>query len=129
MDIEVTGLDPVLTEQFVKFCCKQLNISPPKIFVEGWDSPLFNKANGLCYEVEHNYEYLIMVYVTDRNITEIYNTIAHELIHVEQFLNKELNNHIKREKPIYSERWWEKEASIKSLDLVKKYVDILHAMV
>lgn len=129
MKIEVTDLDPVLTEQFVQFCCDELEIYPENIFVEGWDTPLFNKATGLCYEVEHNYEYLIMVYTKDRNITSIYNTIAHEMVHVKQFIKEDLVNHVEKEKPIYTERWWEKEASKKSVDLVKKYVDILYDMV
>lgn len=129
MKIEVTDLDPVLTEQFVTFCCKELDISPKYIYVEGWDTPLFNKANGLCYEVEHDYEYLIMVQTKDRNITEIYNTVAHELVHVKQFIKEDLVNHIEKEKPIYSERWWEKDASKNSVELVKKYVDILYDMV
>ena len=129
MKIEVTDLDPVLTEQFVTFCCKELDISPNYIYVEGWDTPLFNKANGLCYEVEHDYEYLIMVQTKDRNITEIYNTVAHELVHVKQFIKEDLVNHIEKEKPIYSERWWEKDASKNSVELVKKYVDILYDMV
>lgn len=127
--INITDLDPVLTEQFVNFCCEELKIFPENIFVEGWDTPLFNKANGLCYEVEHNYEYLIMVQTKDRDITEIYNTIAHEMIHVKQFIKQDLVNHIEKEKPIYTERWWEKEASSESLNLVKKYVDILYEMV
>lgn len=129
MKIEVTDLDVVLTEQFVTFCCEELDVSPENIFVEGWDTPLFNKANGLCYEVEHNYEYLIMVYIKDRDITSIYHTVAHELIHVKQFIKEDLTNHIEKHKPVYSQRWWEKEAEKESVNLVKKYVDNLYNMV
>ena len=128
--IEVSDLDPVLTEQFVKFCCEELDVNPNLIQIEGWDTPLIiNGANGLCYEVNHNEEYLIHVYTKGKNITEIYNTIAHEMIHVKQFIKDDLNNVISQHKPIYTERWWEQEASVKSLDLVKKYVDILYEMV
>lgn len=129
MRVIVDHLDVVLTEKFVTFCCDELSIDPGSIYIEGWDTPLFNKANGLCYEVEHGKEYLIHVYTKDRNMTEIYNTIAHEMIHIKQFIKEDLNNIISKHKPIYTERWWEKEASAKSLDLVKKYVDILYEMV
>lgn len=129
MDIEVTDLDPVLTEKFVTFCCDELDINPGSICLEGWDTPLFNKANGLCYEVEHGKEYLVHVYTKDRNMTEIYNTVAHEMIHIKQFMKQNLENVLKQHKPIYTERWWEKEASINSFQLVKKYVDILYDLV
>lgn len=129
MQIEVVDLDPVLTENFVKFCCNEFRVYPDLITIEGWDVPLKGNANGLCYEVHRNEEYLIYVNTVDRNVTEIYNTIAHEMIHVKQFIKnnlEELMNDI--HKPVYEERWWEKEASKKSLELVKKYVDILYEM-
>jgi hypothetical protein len=129
MKVEVTDLDPVLTEKFVTFCCEEMDIDPGLVYVEGWDTPLFNKATGLCYEVEHLEEYLIHVYTKDRNLTEIYNTLAHEMIHVKQFMKQDLGNVVTQHKPIYTERWWEKEASVNSLQLVKKYVDILYEMV
>jgi len=130
MHIDVIDLDQTLTENFVKFCCEHLDVYPEVISVEGWDTPLLiNNATGLCYEVEHDYEYLIHVYTRNRNVTEIYNTVAHEMIHIKQFMKQDLDNVIKFHKPIYSERWWEKEASDNSYDIVKKYVDTLYEMV
>lgn len=128
MKIEVAELDVVLTESFINFCCDQLDVYPSLITVEGWDDPLKNGALGLCYEVNDDNEYLIMVSTKGRNATEIYNTIAHEMIHVKQFMKQDLSNLIEAHKPAYNDRWWEIEANKKSLNLVKKYVDILYNM-
>jgi len=130
MKIEVVELDPVLTEKFVTFCCDQLGVYPDLITVEGWEEPFKDGALGLCYEVDLREEYLIMVSTKGRNITEIYNTIAHEMLHVKQFMKNNLSENITDEhKPVYNERWWEQEAGKKSMNLVKKYVDILYSMV
>ena len=129
MIIEVEELDVVLTENFIKFCCDELDIIPQHIKVEGWDDPFKNGALGLCYEVNNDNEYLIMVSKKNRNATEIYNTIAHEMIHVKQYMKQDLGNFLDAHKPAYNDRWWEIEASKKSSNLVKKYVDILYNMV
>jgi len=129
MKIEVSELDVTLTENFIQFCCNQLGVYPDLIAIEGWDEPFKDGALGLCYEVDAKQEYLIMVSKKDRNITEIYNTIAHEMIHVKQFMKQNLSVSASEEhKPIYSERWWEIEASENSTDIVKKYVDKLYSM-
>lgn len=128
MIIEVTDLDEKLTKDFVTFCCKELDISPSQIDVEGWPEPLKNNALGLCYNVTED-EYLIMVSTRGRTLTEIYNTIAHELIHVKQYEKDDLDVSMAAHKPAYEDRWWEIEAREKSLDLVKKYVDILTELV
>lgn len=128
MQIEVVELDVVLTEKFIQFCCEELNIKPQHITIEGWSDPFQNGALGLCYEVNNDHEYLIKVSTKGRNATEIYNTIAHEMIHVKQFMKQDLSNFIEAHKPAYDDRWWEIEAKKKSLNLVKKYVDILYNM-
>lgn len=129
MIIEVECLEPILTEQFVTFCCNQLRVYPDLIRVEGWDEPFKNGATGLCYEVDFKAEYIIMVSTKERTVTEIYDTIAHEMVHVKQFMKQKLSKEIEQEKPIYEDRWWEKEAYEKSFSLVKKYVDTLNSLV
>lgn len=129
MKLEVYGLDETLTENYLKFCCDELSVYPDFITVEASDTPLRNNALGLCYEVAFKDEYYIIVYKGDRNITEIYNTISHEMVHVKQFMLDNLGNRITEHMPIYSKRWWEKEAKQKSFNLVKKYVDNLYDMV
>lgn len=130
MQIEVTELDITLTENFIEFCCDELDVYPDLIAVEGWDDPFKDGALGLCYEVDTKQEYLIMVAKKGRNITEIYTTIAHEMIHVKQFMKQNLSTIVSEEdKPVYEKRWWEIEAKEKSTDIVKKYVDNLYNMV
>lgn len=129
MIIEVECLDPILTEKFVNFCCDQLGVYPDMIKIEGWPDTFKDGALGLCYEVNCKEEYLIMVATRGRTVTEIYNTIAHEMVHVKQFMKQNLSKNITKEhKPVYNERWWEVEAGEKSMNLVKKYVDILQCM-
>lgn len=128
MEVAVEGLDVVLTNKFVGFCCEQLDIKPSLITIYGWER-LENNALGLCYQVDID-EYMIMVSTEDRNLTEIYNTIAHEMIHVKQYMKQGLKELCQDAyKPIYKQQWWEQEASEKSVILVKKYVDILYNMV
>jgi hypothetical protein len=125
MNIEVSDLDVTLTENFINFCCDELNVFPSLITVEGWDNKFNDGATGLCYEVNFKDEYLIMVSKEGRNVTEIYDTIAHEMIHVKQFMKNNLTKRLEEYRPVYKERWWEIEAKENSFDLVKKYVDIL----
>jgi hypothetical protein len=126
MKIEITELDTTLTENFITFCCDELGVYPELITVEGWDEPFKDGALGLCYEVGTKEDYLIMVSKEGRTVTEIYDTIAHEMIHVKQFMLQNLSKNLCQEsKPVYKERWWEAEAKEKSFDLVKKYVNIL----
>lgn len=130
MKIEVVELDHTLTENFINFCCDELGMYPEAISVEGWDEPFKDGALGLCYEVDFKYEYLIMVSKKGRTTTEIYNTIAHEMIHVKQFMLQNLSKDLcEPDRPIYKNRWWEAEANEKSVDIVKKYVDNLMNMV
>lgn len=126
MKIEITKLDITLTENFINFCCDELGVFPDNIAVEGWDQPFKDGALGQCYEVDAKEDYLIMVSKQGRNATEIYNTIAHEMIHVKQFMVQNLSKNLCQEhRPAYNERWLEIEAKENSFNLVKKYVDIL----
>jgi hypothetical protein len=129
MKLEILGLENTLASKFINFCCDELSVYPDIITIEATDTPLRNGALGLCYEVEFKDEYYIIVYKGDRNITEIYNTISHEMIHVKQFMTQSLTQKIREHMPIYGERWWEKEAKKNSFGLVEKYVDILYDMV
>ena len=130
MKIEVIDLDVSLTENFIKFCCDELESYPDFITIEDKENLLKNGALGLCYEIDINTEYLIVVAKNGRNITEIYNTIAHEMIHIKQYMKQNLSQSAFKEyKPPYDKRWWEIEAKENSFNLVKKYVDNLYSMV
>ena len=68
-------------------------------------------------------------FLTTASEEDIIRVAAHEMIHVKQFIKNNLEDLMNDiHKPVYEERWWEKEASKKSLELVKKYVDILYEM-
>lgn len=117
--------DPTLISTFVNFLCKELQIHPKLITVESMHSNvhLETKSLGLCIDIDTE-EFVIMVYEKNRNITEICNTIAHEMIHVRQFLKDNLNHWINTCWDIpYKKRWWEVEASSSSFDLVKKFTE------
>jgi hypothetical protein len=127
MKVEVTELDETLTENFVRFCCDHMGIEPELITIEGWEEPFKDEALGLCYELDFKEDYLIMVQTKGRNTTEIYDTIAHELIHVKQFMIDNLSENLcKQHRPVYDKRWYEIEAKEKSFNLVQKYVDNLY---
>ena len=126
MIIEVVELDTSLTTNFINFCCDELAVYPELITIEGQDKSFKDGALGLCYEVNNKEDYLIMVSKEGRNATEIYNTIAHEMIHVKQFMIQNLSKNVCQEsKPVYTNHPREIEAKEKSFNLVKKYVDIL----
>ena len=123
MKIRVENLDESLTTKFVNFCCEELQISPNYIEVVGDDWEGDN--TGLCVDLDEK-DFLVVVSTKDRNLTQIYTTIAHELIHVKQHMKDGLGSLLDaKNKPPYTQRWWEKEAREKSSDFVKKFVDIL----
>lgn len=128
MQIEINDLDETLTENFITFCCEELDIKPEILTVDGWETPFpkNQKATGLCYEI-NNGEYWIMTQTKNRNLTEVYITIAHEMVHVKQFIKQNLSDKYSKKRP-HHDRWWEREANAKSVELVKKYVDILYNM-
>jgi methyltransferase-like protein len=97
------------TENFIRFCCVELNTYPNIITVKGWnDSTLRDNLFGLCYEVNCEDKYLITVAKQNRSITDIYTTLAEQMIQVKKFM---------------------KDNSATSEKIVKKYVDILIEMV
>jgi len=122
MNIKIQGLGEKLTQDFVYFCCKELDVQPDSIEIIGDDWA--GENTGLCIDLDEK-DFLICVAVNDRNLTQIYTTIAHELVHIKQYMKQDLGSLLNKDKPEYLDRWWEKEAREKSLDLVKKFVDIL----
>lgn len=121
MMIKVYDLDRKLTESFVTFCCEDLKIFPKLIEV----SPIKfdTDSTGLCIDVDED-EFLILTKTKDRNLTQIYKTIAHELVHVKQFIYDNLNDLLLTNEP-YETCWWEKEAQEKSTNLISRYVKLM----
>jgi hypothetical protein len=108
-----------LVEQFVNFICKELSINPLKLTIASYDKD--DNLNGLCMDESDN-EFIILVKETDRNIGEIFTTIAHEMIHVKQYMKENLGWFLDNRKDIpYMDRWWEKEAFKDAVPLVEKF--------
>jgi len=108
-----------LVEKFVNFICKELDIEPLKLTIASYDED--DNLNGLCMD-ESDSEFIILVKETDRNIGEIFTTIAHEMIHVKQYMKENLGWFLDNRKDIpYMDRWWEKEAFKDAVPLVEKF--------
>jgi len=110
MKINVVDLDVVLTENFIRFCCVELNTYPDMITVKGRDEPLKNNDLGLCHEVNCEDKYLITVTKQNRSITDIYTTLAEQMIQVKKFMKDD-------------------SLTATSEKIVKKYVDNLYNVV
>jgi|688.fasta_scaffold35270_6 predicted GNAT family acetyltransferase len=110
MKINVTDLDVTLTENFIRFCCVELNTYPDIITVKGRDEPLKDNALGLCHEINCEYKYLITIAKQNRSVTDIYTTLAKEMIQIKKFMSHDFVT----------------ETSEK---IVKKYVDNLYNVV
>jgi hypothetical protein len=107
-----------LVNEFVKFLCSELSISPREITIIGSDIP---DGLGQCIDVNED-SYLILVKEEGRNIGQVFTTIAHEMIHVKQYMTQELGRLLDEQQHLpYMERWWEKEAHEKSVPLVEKF--------
>jgi hypothetical protein len=113
MRINIVDLDDTLTKNFIKFCCVELNTYPDMITVKGRDEPtLKDNAVGLCYEVNCAHKYLIVVAKQNRSVTDIYTTLAQEMMQVKKFMKSETVIEIED-----------------SANIVKKYVDNLYNVV
>jgi hypothetical protein len=111
-----------LATSFVRFVCEQLNIEPQRISLIGCK---LDGNLGLCID-ESDTDFLVLVQEEDRNITSVFVTIAHELVHVKQYMKENLGHLLDSCTHIpYLERWWEKEAQEKSVELVKKYAGMI----
>lgn len=111
MRINVVGLDDILIKNFIKFCCVELNTYPDIITIKGWDEPtLKDNALGFCYEVNCQDKYLIYVAKQNRSVTDIYTTLAEEMIQVKKFMTNDV-------------------LDASGSKIVKKYVDNLYYLV
>lgn len=108
----------VLTERFVRWLCEELAIRPDMVSVYREDDM---NVYGMCID-DSETEFTILVKIGTRNISDIFNTIAHEMIHVKQYMRENLGSMLDKCEHIpYMERWWEIEAFTKSASLVEKF--------
>lgn len=106
--------------KFVSFICEKIDINPKSITIseyEGEDGNL-----GMCLD-ETQEDFIILVKSQGRPPIEVFTTIAHEMIHVKQYIKENLGWFLDNRGDIpYLERWWEKEAFSKSVKLVEEFV-------
>jgi len=111
-----------LAEKFVKFLCKELCIIPRNILIANCD---IDGNNGMCIDKSEG-SYMILVKQKDRNIGQIFTTIAHEMIHVKQYMTQGLGHLLDAHRDVpYFERWWEKEAQQNSVPFVEKFSKLI----
>lgn len=107
-----------LVNQFTKFLCKELCILPKSITIVGYD---LEEDFGMCFD-DSDGEYTILVKESGRNIGQVFTTIAHEMIHVKQYMTQELGRLLDEQQDVpYEKRWWEREAYEKAVPLVEKF--------
>ena len=112
--------NPKLTQRFVLWLCQELQVSPDSISVHGEDH-IDGDVNGLCIDISDT-EYAILVKIGERDIGQVFCTIAHEMVHVKQYMKENLGHWMDNCHDIpYMQRWWEVEAFSKSVPLVEKF--------
>ena len=120
MIIETAISNASIVKSFVRFLCIELKIKPKRITVAEWEE-LEGNIIGLCID-ESEDEFIILVKEKTRTIQETLITIAHEMIHVKQYMLQDLGWFLDNHGHIpYQERWWEKEAFRYSVLLIEKY--------
>lgn len=111
-----------LIKRFVKFLCKELCILPREIIIANCD---VKENNGMCID-ENKGKYIILVKQKDRDIGQVFTTIAHEMIHVKQYMTQGLGHFLDTQSDVpYLERWWEKEARENSVPFVEKFSKLI----
>lgn len=122
--IDTVISNPKLVENFAVFLCRELDIMPLKVTIAPYE--LDDGILGLCLD-ESDDEFIVFVKEQDRNIGQIFTTIAHEMVHVKQYMKENLGWFLNNRKDIpYLDRWWEKEAYSNAVPLVEKFTETLN---
>lgn len=117
--IDTVISNPKLVENFAVFLCRELDIMPLKVTIAPYE--LDDGILGLCLD-ESDDEFIVFVKEQDRNIGQIFTTIAHEMVHVKQYMKENLGWFLDNRKDIpYLDRWWEKEAFSMAVPLVENF--------
>lgn len=111
-----------LANVFAEFLCKELSVTPRELHIVGTD---LDEGLGQCIDVDEG-SYLILVKESGRRLEQIFITIAHEMVHVKQYMTQELGRLLDEQSHVpYEDRWWEKEAYEKAVPLVEKFSETL----
>ena len=103
-------------EKAIHFFCDALGIEPPNLHVFTDETIV---PNGACYQNADD-EYMIVL--NEHGNEPMMTTLAHELTHVKQYLLDDLAGCFDTSIP-YMNRWWEKEAYIKEVEMTKLIIE------
>lgn len=121
MEIKV-DLDPEynqVIEKFARFVCKEYNILPRHILITDYD---LKGSNGMCIDDDLEKGVFIILVNYNRDLSEVFTTVAHEMIHVKQYMTQNLGYYLDKYKDTeYCDRWWENEAFTNAIQLVEKF--------
>lgn len=98
---------------FTLYVCERLGINPSLIKIDALEA---QGVNGMCIDLSQN-EFLILV-KEQKNVLQ---TLAHELVHVKQYMQQELGRELDRKINDYETSWWEIEARSLSKDIMESY--------
>jgi len=120
MNIELTSdFDRNVVERFITFLCSELNIVPRELTIATYH---MSDALGMCIDTSPD-EFIILVNEEERKPIDIFVTIAHEMVHVKQYMKDNLGWFLDNRSDIpYMKRWWEVEAYKDSVTLVEKFI-------
>jgi hypothetical protein len=114
--IETVGLDHLFIEKCIHSFAELLSIEVPNLLVYVDDTM---KPTGECYQNSDD-DYMIVLKAQEEG--RMVHALAHEMVHVKQFLKDNLALHFCLDIP-YMERWWEIEAYSKEKDLMKDLIE------
>lgn len=106
-------------KDFINFCKIELKIEHVNI---EFDEEYSENLKGECIDLDEN-NFLILVKLNNRNITEVAITIAHEMTHVKQYVYENLGYHLDNNDIPYHERWWEIEANENGKNFIIEYIN------
>lgn len=116
MTVTVEGLNESFVKKAVKLFCDALSIDVPNL--EIFTDETINR-HGVCYHAGDN---SFMILLLQRDLGQMMVTLAHEMVHVKQYLIDNLEEKFDSTIP-YMDRWWEKEAFEKEVTLTKLLIE------
>jgi len=111
MKLKTRLVNSYAVEEFVKYACKELEIFPKEIEIDFLE---VDGVNGMCIDLEPG-NFLILV----KNHEGQLETLAHELVHVKQYMKQDLGSLLGTEE--YETSWWEQEARSLSKHIMEKF--------
>jgi len=112
----IEGMNEEFANKVVRFFCDALGVDVPNLHIFVDDTI---HVAGACYQNSHD-DYLITL--KQQDLGQMIVTLAHELVHVKQYMIDGLAKTFDATIP-YRERWWEVEAYEKEVELTKLLIE------